>query len=545
MNDKTKMFQFDPQDLKFRTEGIWEADVILPSVRGIFVLIRVSTKKEEQNSSIAHQLEHARNFALRTGSQVVRIYVIRNSGLSMHRNKTFEEMRAAIRRGECDLLYLHSLSRLSRKSSRLEEYVMEFVQHNVRVYAMIESFDTTTRGWRTDILNFGFVYNHESLAASDRQRGCVKALELRGQYLGVEAPYGYEKGSNKMLRPATDGSPEVVKEMFAMVLDGTSPCHIARILTERGVPAPGTKLGRNTSGKWIDNSVRKMLRNPIYRGDIRGRCTEVIEPGELKRQVIPEEERVVHRGVVEGIVDCDLFDAVQKILDERARGKKGAVVDFTKPGTDFLADKLYCLDCGKPMTRVARNWGQIHYVCSTHVRKGAQCTGRHSIAKASLEQAIRTDVKSMVCQGVVLEGIGSALRAKSEQVRAKTLKQIKSLQKQIERLQQRKVQIMANFYDRNIFDANEVDSDELKSDLAELLASTKAEIQEKQRKKQFLEEALFSSNESVHVDYDQLLEDRIDNLIRLLLTRIEIDVEGNVARIVYNCLSMVENTQAA
>ncbi|KRW90759.1 hypothetical protein SD51_12840 [Alicyclobacillus tengchongensis] len=539
------LFQFDPLDPKFLTEGIWETPCILPGVRRIFVLIRVSTSKESQNTSIVHQLEHARNYARQNNVQVVRIYVVRDSGLTMDTNKTFAKLMADALEGQCDLLYLHSLSRLSRRSAHLDQFVTKLVRKKIKVYAYLEQFDTKKRGWKKELLNWGFIYEHESLSSSDRQKGSKRAQELRGRYLGVEAPYGFEKDVNKGLRPATDGTAEVVKEMFAMLLAGTSPCQIARILTERGVPCPSVKLGRNTSGKWNDTSIRKILRNPVYRGDILGRRTEVEVPGEPTRLIIPEDERVVHKGIIEGIVDSDVFDAAQKILEERGRGKKGAVVDFTKPGTDFLVDKLYCLDCGKPMTRVARNWGQIHYVCSTHVRKGGQCTGRHSIAKASLEQAIRTDVKSMVCQGVVLEGIGSALKAKSEQERAQTLKQIKSLQKQIERLQQRKVQIMANFYDRNIFDANEVEVDELKSDLAELLASTKAEIQEKQRKKQSLEEGLFSSSESMHVDYDRLLEERIDNLVRLLVTRIEIDVEGNVARIVYNCLPMVESTQAA
>lgn len=536
MTDTNKMlFQFNPQDPKFLMEGIWKADVILPSVQRSFVLIRVSTKKEEQNSSIAHQLEHAKHYALRTGSQVVRIYVIRNSGLSMKRNKTFQKMQAAISRGECDLLYLHSLSRLSRNSARLEGFVAEFIQHKTRVYAMIEGFDTTHKGWRTAILNWGFVYNHESLAASDRQRGCVKALELRGQYLGAQAPYGYEKDLNKGLRSATDGSAEVVREIFAMALAGTSPCQIARILTDRGIPSPAIKLGRDTSGKWGDNSIRKILRNPIYRGDIRGRCTEVIEPGELARQVIPEEERVIHRGAVEGIVESDVFDAVQKILSERARGKKGAVTDFTEAGMDFMADKLFCADCGHPMTQVSRDWGQTHYVCSTHVRKGKTCKGRHSVVKSALEQAIKLEVIDMLTTNDALAQIHEQLRLRQEKKRSTALKTIRILERKIEILQRREVQIMADFYDSGL--ASAFEEEDLRSNLQALLASTKAEIQEKQNKKQKLEQSLFVPREEINRDYKEIVTDRIEELVRLLVQRIEIDVHGNVARIVYNCVA--------
>ena len=80
----------------------------------------------------------------------------------------------------------------------------------------------------------------------------------------VSLPYkhflGYRKGA--------DGLPEIVEEEAALVrriyrlfMGGKTVCHIAKVLTEEGIPTPS---GRS---KWSPTTVESILTNEKYKGD--------------------------------------------------------------------------------------------------------------------------------------------------------------------------------------------------------------------------------------------------------------------------------------
>ncbi|WP_310568603.1 recombinase family protein [Gemmatimonas sp.] len=76
-------------------------------------------------------------------------------------------------------------------------------------------------------------------------------------------------GARVALRWATDGSLEVVREIFTWLGTGRSLGWIARHLTTRGTPVPGARYGLSTPGQpWHKEVVRSVARNPIYYGDL-------------------------------------------------------------------------------------------------------------------------------------------------------------------------------------------------------------------------------------------------------------------------------------
>lgn len=102
---------FDPEDPKFLNPGIWEFPSSLPNRRKLTVKVRVSTDKHEQNSSVPNQLEAARQYANEHGVPIVRIVVVRASGLKVHRNAVHKEFLNLAYKGLFDILFVAELSR--------------------------------------------------------------------------------------------------------------------------------------------------------------------------------------------------------------------------------------------------------------------------------------------------------------------------------------------------------------------------------------------------------------------------------------------------
>jgi hypothetical protein len=84
----------------------------------------------------------------------------------------------------------------------------------------------------------------------------------RGAHMAI-APVGYEHGEDGCLVPNAD-SPSVT-EAFRICAKGANWTEIGRFLDARGV----VPRGRKQSGRWAPSSVKVMLRNRVYLGEIR------------------------------------------------------------------------------------------------------------------------------------------------------------------------------------------------------------------------------------------------------------------------------------
>lgn len=125
--------------------------------------------------------------------------------------------------------------------------------------------------------------------AKNTQMGIRRALKA-GRYASGAAPTGYSwdrNGTHPMIKPNTDAG--LVKEAFELYVTGLYSIEsVRKIVQEKGLNIQKTAFNR-------------MLRNPIYRGNI----------------VVPElgdEEEQVVIGIHEAIVSKELFDKVQGVL---------------------------------------------------------------------------------------------------------------------------------------------------------------------------------------------------------------------------------------
>jgi site-specific DNA recombinase len=115
---------------------------------------------------------------------------------------------------------------------------------------------------------FAWIYEQEAQRTSERIKAALGTMAKKGMFKGSNAPYGYTVEDGKLL-VSDDGTPEVVKMIFNMYLEGNGFDAIARKLYNEGVKTPSQVAGKkNQTSLWHGSSVRKILENPHYTGNL-------------------------------------------------------------------------------------------------------------------------------------------------------------------------------------------------------------------------------------------------------------------------------------
>ena len=147
---------------------------------------------------------------------------------------------------------------------------------------------------------------------------------------------------------------------------------LADWLNERGL-APRSKRGYQTFGQ---KTVRTMLSNRFCIGDI-------VYKGE-----------VVAEGLHEPAIDHELFDRVQRVLEERARRPRSYAA--SAPRVYMLSGIGICAGCGSPLwVNSTKHQRHAYYRCSSRGRD-VGCPDRRETARGdAVEDQIAVAFESM------------------------------------------------------------------------------------------------------------------------------------------------------
>ncbi|MES2522628.1 MAG: recombinase family protein [Gemmatimonadota bacterium] len=236
----------------------------------------------------------------------------------------------------------------------------------------IEIVKRTNRGTRAN-LKQGYYTLKAPYYGTDRW---VAWAHSREPFLKLEPGVRYARdGCGIVLRWATDGSIQVVRDIFAWIMSGRSLGWIARELTQRHVQPPSARYATSASGgRWHKEIVRRIARNPIYRGDLLyGRTSKRFRGQE---PVLAPQAHCEAFGMIlyldflaEPPISRGDFEAVQERLDQNMR-QHAARSRKRRPYA--LSGVLTCTTCSR----------SLHGFCSAPDRLGAVRTYyRHSISR--------------------------------------------------------------------------------------------------------------------------------------------------------------------
>ena len=248
---------------------------------------------------------------------------------------------------------------------RAEDYVRKLKLLGVGVQFEKEGISTLSMGDEMLLNTFSALAQEESQSISMNQRlSIVKRMEL-GEYVDSNAPYGYRL-VDKML---TVYEPEagIVRNIFALYLQGFSTSEIARELNKLNIP---TKAGKEI---WRPSRVAYILKNERYIGDSFYQKT-------YRETTVPfnqhpnrgQEDRFYAKGTHPGIVEKDVFDAAQILIEKR----KDVFAKATTQNIYPLTSRIQCSECGSFYRRRIVS-GTVKWVCSLHKDDSTACDSNY------------------------------------------------------------------------------------------------------------------------------------------------------------------------
>lgn len=302
--------------------------------KSVAVYARVSTKSEEQVSSIENQTKYYTEKIEQTANwDMYRIYADEGkSGTSMRKRTEFKQMLKDAADKKMDLILCASVSRFARNVSDCIEQVRQLKtvnpSHPVGVYFETENIYTLDPDCGQMLSIHAMLADWESANKSRRMILSYDQRICTGQY-PVSDLLGYRHTAEGGLVIVEDEA-LTVRFIFLAYLMGYSLGEIAEILTEK---ARKTLTGRTD---WNGDMVRNIMSNERRWGDLEARKTIVVDyvkGKSIKNTDIRDSAFVPNHH--EGIVSREIA-AAAKMVSASGRALGNGVPEATVIGAGAL-----------------------------------------------------------------------------------------------------------------------------------------------------------------------------------------------------------------
>lgn len=239
---------------------------------------RVKTK--EDSESIQNQRSMLVNYAREKGWEIYGIYCDENySGIDGDRPEYNRMLRDA--QEHCfDIILCKTQSRFSRNMEHIEKYLNGKLQEwGIRFVSVLDNVDTDVRSNKKARQINGLINEWYLEDLSENVKAVLDNKHREGKSTRPFLPYGLKKcvdDKNKI--EIDEEAARIVRQIFDYYLCGMGTKEIAEFLNAKGILSPqeykrckGEKLNipkKNKLGKWTQQAIIRILKNPMYAGDL-------------------------------------------------------------------------------------------------------------------------------------------------------------------------------------------------------------------------------------------------------------------------------------
>ena len=418
---------------------------------GIYCRLSKDDGTDNESASIATQKSILTDYVKKQGWHLAKTYVDDGYSGTNFQRPSFQNMIKDIENGLINCVITKDLSRLGRNYLDCGLYLeVFFPENNVRYIAVNDGVDTLNKS-AMDITPFRNILNEMySADVSVKIKSAYRARFQQGKFMGTYAPYGYIKDPadhNHLL--IDDKVAHVVREIFDLALAGNGIAKIRKHINKQHVLRPAAYAAEqgatgyeryfedNEENRyiWSENSVRGILRSPIYAGNLAGYKRIAANMKSKKRpSKLPEEWEVIP-DTHEGIVTQEEFDIVQQLMTSRRREKNKG--DFE----NIFAGVIKCADCGYALRAMSANRRKrpdiidcIQYTCNNYGRYGNVMCTAHAIEARDLFNAVLADINRFADMAVNDE---RAVRAIEKRLTETDQSKAKAMEKEQKKLNKR------------------------------------------------------------------------------------------------------------
>lgn len=379
---------------------------------------RVSTDSDEQMNSYQSQVSHYKDLIMQNKEWTF-VDVYADSGISgtqSNNRDEFQRMISDARSGIIDIIITKSISRFARNTMDTLKYVRMLKEDNVAIIFEKENINTLAMDGEMLLTILSSLAQQESESLSANTKMGLKMKMKRGELIGNPKCLGYDYDKETKMIYINEEEAKTVRYIFDRYTSGVGCFVIAQELTAmRAI----TKKG-NT--QWVDTSVRGIIKNEKYKGDLLMGKTFTVDPISKRRlDNFGEEEKYYIENHHEAIISREQFDKVQEILGKRSKNfNQGRMKKYSQKYT--FSSMMKCGYCSGNITR--RRWHsgtdkqKDVWFCVTAIRKGKKsCPECKAVEERIIENAfvkafniLCIDNKTVVEE--FLENVEQELKAK-------------------------------------------------------------------------------------------------------------------------------------
>jgi DNA invertase Pin-like site-specific DNA recombinase len=265
------------------------------------------------------------------------------SGDKIAARPIFQQVLHDLRSGLYDSIAVKDISRLTRGDFTDYGTVYDLICSR-RIY-IITPYRLYDPGNANDLRQIRFelfLSREEFEVIRERMQGAKYAYAMAGKFMGSTPALGYLFNPKTQHLEIAPREAELVRRIFALYINGLGGKEmgyraIATFLTRSGVPSP------RGHARWTPTTVRKILQNPVYVGEIRYRTGSVHKGGRSDRE---EDEQIVVTSAHEPIVSTEVFEQAQT----KARQMRKPATPFDRE-TSELSGLIRCGKCQRAMVK--------------------------------------------------------------------------------------------------------------------------------------------------------------------------------------------------
>jgi len=387
---------------------------------------RISSEQQVDNWSIPAQMREFEQYCQQKGWQAISVYSEEGKSArsdSLEKRPQFRRLLDDCKRGDIDVVVVHSLDRWSRNLRVTLDSFKQLADNRVSFVSITENIDYSTPEGKLFIAMLGAFAQYFSDSLAKHTSKGMKERVMNGLPNG-DVPFGYrrlkdgstgEKGHVHIV-PA---EAEAVRQIFQYYAGGGwSLSSLAAWLNKQGFSTRNKRELRDGNGKLVTGprpftlySVRWLLHNPFFTGKVKYRGS-------------------LYPGTHDAIIDEQLFDRVQK----RLKFAKSRSKTFSPSYRLYLLKGIArCIYCGYPLWSETSTRGTAFYREPRTARGHYDCPANGKTISCRIVDSQMDDIiKSLVLIPSWRDRIIDKLSTVSE--RESILKQRKQIEGKLRRL---------------------------------------------------------------------------------------------------------------
>ncbi|SDN51374.1 recombinase family protein [Acetanaerobacterium elongatum] len=318
----------------------------------------------------------------------------------------FIRMEEDIRQGYVNCVIVKDLSRMGRNYVYTGLYQDQYYRKDIRLISILDNFDSLYNNddLMVPIKNiFNEQYAHD---ISLKVRSALDVKRKNGEFIGSQACYGYMKDPKDKHHLIIDEmvAPNV-QLIYKLFISGMAKGSIAKELNRQGIICPSeykkSKGERYSQSEhyakqmyWNDTSVRLILTNQIYTGDMV-QHKQTVKSFKIHQNILLDKSQwLIVPNTHEAIIDKGTWELAQKILntDTRKNLQTGNVYLF--------AGLIYCGDCRRAMSvrknSASSKTSYTYYICGTYRTYGKDKCSSHAIRYDILIDVVLNGIREQI-----------------------------------------------------------------------------------------------------------------------------------------------------